>query len=864
MTVSVQDQPIRYGGNGVATKFAGPYAQRADDVRVIYLNGDGITVTELDGNSDYSVSGLFSSTGTTVTITASEFVPDRGGDGSEIVVYSNAPNTQERGYPSGGAFPQEEIGFALDKLTVLVQQVEAATERALRRSIGDTDTNLVLPPVVNRAGNLLSFSSSGAPVALDPQTLIDQINTPDPDDVDDRGVRIVTAADLGLAGDGTTDDGPKLHRELQKLAAAGGGAVYLKALAGSGFRINGVVSIPSYVSLTMGSPFRFGSQGSIKIEGRIMETPRDATPDLHAAGFTLISDALSGTAVLTVDTSPVGGGVLSSTFVVGDRLVVYGLVDGAGRPTQKHETSVTAIDDGARQLTIATPLPFTALTAYPSGAFETEFGVANRTLVRLQNTVPITSDVAPGDATVTVAVAQLTRLVIGSHIGVRDTRLASSVAGASTEEIRFEMARVVDISGTIVTLDRRLARDYLVASGAEVLVIDVVERASLNGMSAEFVQVAANNPRVHTFEMRYAYLCEFNDGSVPNEDSFGSRGNAFRVWRSRECAVIDCSASSPKFFDGGEGYGLSFYYSTACEARSPNMVGCRNGLLFQGSTNCFSAGGYIADSLNHDIDFHGCHEFGCTVSGVTLEHAARIVGGANTAISFGNTFHLAGTHLCGVSDVTVTMHDGTNPKVVRFDPPSTQCFLRGINVNGCDEFLFHRDIAGEGSLISRDHTISDVTINNPKSFVINVDGGANGAAGRTLDGVTFSNLVIRGGSKFMLLTQAANFRLLGLRIFEVTIDPANKYFLLADDVTGFVLRDAIVQGASRGIRFTNCPGFIVSRGDFVDFDEDVVFQDQGGNAGYVWVNNTPIGFDWTADRTGGSIGDESPAIIPTA
>lgn len=83
------------------------------------------------------------------------------GASKQVRIVREVPYTQLTQIGSEGAFNPEIHEKALDKLTMLAQQLYGAAERSLRFPLGDTVTEL--PPV--RAGKVLAFDDNGNPIA---------------------------------------------------------------------------------------------------------------------------------------------------------------------------------------------------------------------------------------------------------------------------------------------------------------------------------------------------------------------------------------------------------------------------------------------------------------------------------------------------------------------------------------------------------------------------------------------------------------------------------------------------------------------------------------------------------------------------
>jgi hypothetical protein len=126
MTISTTDSKISYNGNGVTTDFAFPYPYLAvADLQVLRVGTTGI-VTTLVLNTDYTVSN-----GTVSVNTAP-------GVGERLVINRVVEIVQETDYITGDPFPAETHERALDRLTMIAQQLAEEAGRSVK--VGVTST----------------------------------------------------------------------------------------------------------------------------------------------------------------------------------------------------------------------------------------------------------------------------------------------------------------------------------------------------------------------------------------------------------------------------------------------------------------------------------------------------------------------------------------------------------------------------------------------------------------------------------------------------------------------------------------------------------------------------------------------------
>jgi hypothetical protein len=129
MTVGAQtDRFNEYAGAGTTGPFT--YAFRildADDLIVKKTTAAGVTTT-LTGNT---ITGVGDAAGGSVVTAAAVAV------GETLLIYSNTALTQEADYISGDAFPAESHETALDKLTLVAQDLRRDINRAIKVPLGD-------------------------------------------------------------------------------------------------------------------------------------------------------------------------------------------------------------------------------------------------------------------------------------------------------------------------------------------------------------------------------------------------------------------------------------------------------------------------------------------------------------------------------------------------------------------------------------------------------------------------------------------------------------------------------------------------------------------------------------------------------
>jgi len=152
-----------YAGNDVSTAFAFTFKVFSDeDLRVVQTDADGVeTDLTLDGEYTATINADQSSDpGGLVTLDTA--LPT----GELLTITSAMGATQPVQLENGGAFYPEVLTDALDRATILIQQLEERAARTLRAPVSDVfDGVFEMPSAALRAGKALVFDEDGAPDA---------------------------------------------------------------------------------------------------------------------------------------------------------------------------------------------------------------------------------------------------------------------------------------------------------------------------------------------------------------------------------------------------------------------------------------------------------------------------------------------------------------------------------------------------------------------------------------------------------------------------------------------------------------------------------------------------------------------------
>lgn len=151
MTITTTTNRWPYTGDGVTTAFVYDSKIISSSDLKVYLDG----ALQASG---YSVSGVGVATGGSVTFSSAPAL------GVSIVIVRDVPATQSSAFADGGPFPAASTEDALDKLTILVQQLTSAVGRALRQPESDVADIGRMPDKATRANKFQAFDANGDPI----------------------------------------------------------------------------------------------------------------------------------------------------------------------------------------------------------------------------------------------------------------------------------------------------------------------------------------------------------------------------------------------------------------------------------------------------------------------------------------------------------------------------------------------------------------------------------------------------------------------------------------------------------------------------------------------------------------------------
>lgn len=246
MTISSTVTKVNYNGNGSAVSFAVTfkYLLRSDIVVTLIVDATGVETVQIL-NTDYTLTAP-ADTGTVVMTVAPA-------SGETLVIERIVPFTQTTNYVENDSFPAESHEEALDKATMLVQQVQSLVDRTPQLTIATLLAGLSIEEPVADKGLVYNATGDGI------------INGGDAADIAAAGANATAAAASAAAAAVSETNAATSETNAAATAAAlltGKGADVASATAlplvndGDAFDVTGAVTITSFVSLEVGKTFK--------------------------------------------------------------------------------------------------------------------------------------------------------------------------------------------------------------------------------------------------------------------------------------------------------------------------------------------------------------------------------------------------------------------------------------------------------------------------------------------------------------------------------------------------------------------------------------------------------------------------------
>lgn len=195
MTVSTTTSLASYTGNGATVAYPVPFRFLDDaDLRV---SVDG---TLLEITTDYSVEGARDESGGTVTMVSAPV------NGANVLIERSMDMVQPVDLITGGAFRAQTHEDALDRLTMLIQQVDSGQSQSLRLADSSAGDQYLYGDAATRAGKVVVFDASGNAGLATAADFGAVVVTPFAETVLAGATAAAVRATLGSAGSGANAD----------------------------------------------------------------------------------------------------------------------------------------------------------------------------------------------------------------------------------------------------------------------------------------------------------------------------------------------------------------------------------------------------------------------------------------------------------------------------------------------------------------------------------------------------------------------------------------------------------------------------------------------------------------------------------
>jgi len=146
----------QFAGDGSTTGFSWPYMLLEEADLVVLLETSAGVESVQAINSQYTITGVGTGSVTVTMVTAPA-------SGQTLTIYRSTDRDQETDYTANGDFPAETHEAALDKLTLMVQELQRQIDLAIKYPDGEPPSGLVdkISTKPNRTNKYLGFDASG-------------------------------------------------------------------------------------------------------------------------------------------------------------------------------------------------------------------------------------------------------------------------------------------------------------------------------------------------------------------------------------------------------------------------------------------------------------------------------------------------------------------------------------------------------------------------------------------------------------------------------------------------------------------------------------------------------------------------------
>lgn len=657
---------------------------------------------------------------------------------------------------------------------------------------------------------------------------------PSIDIIDNSNTFSTAVTDVTLQGDANNDQTRILQQLIDNLSGETGGTLNVDA-SESGVYINAALNVKSNVRVNFKCPVFLGQYGQLRIYGGFDETPSDNLPQIR-------SDLTSGEYTIYCGEDDKSK---AENYSEGDRIIIRGMSDANGEAVEYQEATVAYVDTENNNITIEEPLEYSFKASYPSGDYEENFGAVDRSYITFLTFSSFASDGERGDTT--IIVNDSSGFSNGDYIFLGDNKVPGDVAGDSANTFRHEVNKIINISGNAISLENAMSHNYETAKDAYIIKINPVQNAGIKGARVNYKAEPAAFT-INAFTIAYAKDCYIKDCQVENNGNYTSKGHGFRIDRSINCSVENCSVLAPENVDASEGYGFTIYRANHNSISNCRAYGCRHSfLLFRGSCNNRFSNVFSINARISDIDFHGGDESFNTIDGFTIVGGNQKYGSNLSAIKFGNEYHVTGCYNNIVRNGTVSNYKGFGIDIV---PISQNNLVENVTFKNTEQFIRCVDLSRDGTLSAPDNIIKNCIIDNVTEDLGNIDSTVNGGSSQIVDNLTIVNCLFKNtGAYFKTFKNTVNCKILNNTFIDGAENSSDPWFIDADNSDNLLIQGNFIQKGNRFVKIKDCSGFICKNNRLADFYDTVVLDDVSGNNSFIFKNNDFEGFNETCETS---------------
>ena len=158
MTVSSTTNKVSLSGNGTQDTFAYTFKIFEDGDLDVYIRDDEGTETLKTITTHYTVTGAGNEAGGNVVFTGGNIPAST----EDVIIQRKLDLTQGTDYVENDPFPAESHEEALDRLTMIAQQMQEEIDRSIKASVTNTFANSEFTvDSTDRANKVFAFDSDG-------------------------------------------------------------------------------------------------------------------------------------------------------------------------------------------------------------------------------------------------------------------------------------------------------------------------------------------------------------------------------------------------------------------------------------------------------------------------------------------------------------------------------------------------------------------------------------------------------------------------------------------------------------------------------------------------------------------------------